>query len=139
MHRHELTNEQWSKIEKLLPANMGRPPEIPTQQFLNAVLWKVKTGIPWRDLPERYGNWQTLYGRFRRWAIAGHFQAIFEALQIDVDDNWNAIDGSYVRVHQHGSGGKGGPGSRRSAVPVGETRQRSMFALMQKGSPDKSN
>jgi transposase len=63
-------------------------------------VWKVRTGVLWRELPEEFGSWKTLYSRFRRWAVAGRFEAIFEAMQIDVDDRWHSIDGSYVRAHQ---------------------------------------
>lgn len=130
MRRHELSDEEWRGLRRILPSGAGRPPKGSTRRFLNAVLWKVKTGAPWRDLPGWYGNWKTVYSRFRRWALAGHFQTLFEALQIDVDDNWNAIDSSYVRVHQHGTGGKGGLKITQSAAPVAETRRRSMCALM---------
>ena len=64
--------------------------------------------MPWRDIPERYGAWKTIYSRFRRWAQAEHFEVIFQALHIDVDEEWNAIDGTAIRAHQHSSGGKGG-------------------------------
>lgn len=109
MHRHELTEQEWKILQTALPPRMGRPPRIATRKFLNAVFWKIKTGAPWRDLPKRYGKWKTIYNRFNRWAKANYFEAIFKTLQIEVDNEWNMIDGSYVRVHQHGSGGKGGP------------------------------
>ena len=138
MRRHELTPEEWQRLKPVLPSGgPGRPPTLRHRRFINAVLWKVKTGVPWRDLPERYGPWQTVYGRFRRWACAGHFHTIFEALQIEVDDNWHAIDGSYIRVHQHAAGGKGGPNERELDDLVEETLQRSMFALMLRGSQNK--
>src|SRR6267143_6042653 len=109
MRRHELSPEEWKKLKPLLPARFGRPPDMSERRFLNAVFWKVKTGVPWRDLPKRYGPWKTVYNRFRRWALAGHFEKLFAVVQLEVDKNWNAIDGSYVRAHQHAAGGKGGP------------------------------
>lgn len=117
---------------------MGRPPEVENRKFLNAVLWKVRTGVPWRDLPERYGSWKTIYSRFRRWALAGHFTAIFKALQIEVDDNWNAIDGTYVRAHQHSAGGKGGPSDMLLDFLAEAIPPKSMLALMARADRSKS-
>jgi transposase len=138
MRRHELSNEQWQKLKKVLPKGIGRPPKLSDRRFINAVLWKVKTGVPWRDLPRRYGSWKTVYSRFRRWALAGHFQAIFEALQLEVDDNWNAIDGTYIRVHQHAAGGKGGRNDSALEEAVVDILQRSMRAWMHKEGRGKS-
>lgn len=114
----------------MLNRGIGRPPKVGNRKFLNAVLWKVRTGVPWRDLPERYGAWQTIYSRFRRWAQAGHFGAIFEALHIEVDNEWNAIDGSYIRAHQHSAGGKGGRSETPLECLAEAVPPRSMRALM---------
>lgn len=132
MRRHELSDEEWQILSPLLDCRMGRPSKVGNREFLNAVLWKVRTGVPWRDLPERYGPWQTVYSRFRRWAQAGHFGAIFKALHVDVDDEWNAIDGSYIRAHQHSAGGKGGPSETLLACLAEAVPPRSMRALMRK-------
>lgn len=133
MRRHELTSKEWRAIKRLLlRAGPGRPPKVSDRRFLNAVLWKVRTGVPWRDLPPRFGKWKTIYSRFRRWAVAERFKALFEALQIDVDDNWNSIDGSYVRAHQHAAGGKGGRNNSLLDVLEAEIPQRFMRALMRK-------
>lgn len=96
------------------------------------MLWKVKTGVPWRDLPTRFGCWKTIYSRFRRWAVAGRFKAIFEAIQVEVDDNWNSIDGSYIRAHQHSAGGKGGQNDKLLDFLEAEIPQKFMRALMLK-------
>jgi len=138
MQRHELTSKEWQSLKKVLPGRMGRPPKLSHRRFINAVLWKVKTGVPWRDLQRRYGSWKTVYSRFRRWALAGHFQAIFEALQIKVDDSWNVIDGTYIRVHQHGTGGKGGPHETELDKAVADILRRSMFAWILKESRARS-
>ena len=130
MHRHELSEQEWKKIQNLLCRGAGRPPKISDRLFLNAVLWKVKTGVPWRDLPTRFGSWKTIYSRFRRWAIAGRFKAIFEAIQVEVDDNWNSIDGSYIRAHQHCAGGKGGPNDKLLDFLEAEIPQKFIRALM---------
>ena len=132
MHRHELSEQEWKKIQNLLCRGAGRPPKISDRLFLNAVLWKVKTGVAWRDLPTRFGSWKTIYSRFRRWAIAGRFKAIFEAIQVEVDDNWNSIDGSYIRAHQHSAGGKGGPNDKLLDFLEAEIPQKFMRALMLK-------
>jgi len=139
MHRHELTEQEWQRIAVLLHRGAGRPPQISDRDFLNAVLWKVKTGVPWRDLPLRFGSWKTVYSRFRRWATAGRFKAIFEAIQVEVDDNWNCIDGSYIRAHQHAAGGKGGPNDKLLDVLEAEIPQKFMLALMHKEGHGKSS
>lgn len=130
MHRHELTEAEWHKIKELVRRGVGRRPQISDRLFLNAVLWKVKTGAPWRDLPGRFGSWKTIYSRFRRWAVTGRFRAVFDAIQLKADDNWNSIDGSYIGAHQHAAGGKGGLDSRLLDVLAVEIRQKSMRALM---------
>ena len=138
MRRHELSDAEWETLQGLMPPAFGRPPRLEQRRFLNAVLWKVRTGVPWRDLPERYGPWKTVYSKFRRWALAGHFTAIFKALQIEVDDHWNSIDGSYVRAHQDSAGAKGGPSEQLLAFLVEAVPPSSMRALMQRESRSRS-
>ena len=107
MLRRWISEEQWQVIESLLGRRAGSPPKIPNRTFLEAIVWKVRTGVPC-ELPDEFGSWKTIYSRFRRWALSGHFEAIFKALQIDVDNHWHSIDGSYVKAHQHSAGGKNG-------------------------------
>ena len=76
--------------------------------FIDAVLFRAKTGLPWRDLPERFGPWKSVYNRFSNWARKGHRTAIFRDLQIEVDETGSIVDGSVIRAHQDASGGKGG-------------------------------
>ena len=76
--------------------------------FLEAVLWMVRTGAPWRDLPELFGSWNSVFRRFRRWAQAGVFERLFQVLSGDPDFEYALIDGTIIRVHQHGTGAKGG-------------------------------
>ena len=111
MKRHELTSEQWSLIEPLLPpaARTGRPPK-DRRLMLNGILWILRTGAPWRDLPERFGSWRTVYGYFQQWRADGTFDRILEALQIRLDregkidwDLW-CIDGSNVRAARASAG-----------------------------------
>lgn len=82
--------------------------------FLEAVLWIARTGSPWRDLPEEFGNWNSVFKRFRRWAKRGAFARIFNVLSEDADFEYVIVDGSIVKVHRHGQGAKGGPKGRRS-------------------------
>jgi transposase len=107
MHRHELTDLQWRKSEARLPRH-GRRSSRGDRNFINAVLWLMKTGSPWRDLPERYGNWKTVYNRFANWAKTGHFERIFKALKLEPDPGGSLLDASIARAHQDAAGGKGG-------------------------------
>lgn len=111
MHRHELTDEQWAQIEPLIPIRRGPQSERGDRNFVNAVMWRVKTGAPWRDIPERYGSWKTVYNRFDRWAKKSLWEGLFKRLRVDVDDVddvGSLIDGSVIRAHQDAAGGKGG-------------------------------
>ncbi len=114
MNRGDLTNEQWALIEPLLPPQKpptGRP-SLDHRQVMNGILLVLRTGAPWRDLPERYGKWSTVYSRFQRWRKAGIWDRIFEGLQGIKDReglvDWEVhfIDGSVVRAHQHAAGAK---------------------------------
>ena len=89
MRRHGLSDDQWVVIESLLPRGPGRPSEIGDRNFINAVLWIAKTGAPWRDLPERFGPWKTIYNRFHRWANREVWRQIFRtAVVTDEDMAW---------------------------------------------------
>jgi transposase len=84
--------------------------------FIEAVLFRAKTGLPWRDLPERFGPWKSVYNRFANWARKGHWAAIFRELQLEIDETGSIVDGSVVRAHQDASGGKGGSDATLWAV-----------------------
>ena len=84
--------------------------------FVDAVLYRTKTGSPWRDLPERFGPWKSVYNRFSNWAKAGHWERIFMQLQSEPDEIGSIADGSVVRAHQDASGGKGGSDAMLWAV-----------------------
>jgi putative transposase len=117
--RRALTNAQWRRIEPLIPGkegDRGRHGE-DNRLFLDAVLWLVRAGAPWRDLPAEFGNWNSVFQRFRRWAKKGVWQNIFNVLVEDPDFEYLIIDSTIVRAHQHAAGAKkGGAKMRRSGV-----------------------
>ena len=111
MNRNVLSEEQWERVMPLCagkPGDPGRSGEN-NRLFLEAVLWIARTGAPWRDMPAAFGNWNSVFQRFRRWAVKGTFRRIFAILSDDPDFEYAIIDGTIVRVHQHGTGAKGGP------------------------------
>ena len=87
---------------------------------MEAVVFRAKTGLPWRDLPERFGPWKTVYNRFANWARKGHWERIFKELQVEVDETASVVDGSVVRAHQDAAGGKGGSSATHWVVHVAE-------------------
>jgi transposase len=114
MVRLQLDDRQWGKIEAVLAAERGagRQPK-DNRNFVEAVLWWRRTGVPWRDLPNEFGPWKTVFNRFDRWSKAGKWSRLFHALQTDRDDEWHSIDSTINRAHHHSAGGKGGgPRSR---------------------------
>lgn len=108
MHRHALTDAQWARIEALLPRSRGRQATRGDRLFVDAVLFRARTGIPWRDLPERFGPWKSVYNRFANWAAKDAWADIFRELQVGVEDSASIVDASVIRAHQDASGGKGG-------------------------------
>lgn len=118
MDRSMLTDEQWERLAPHLPGKVGDPGRSGSNNrlFMEAVLWIARVGAPWRDLPEDFGNWNSVFQRFRRWTLKGVFARIFEILSGDPDFEYAMIDGTIVRVHQHGTGAKGGPKIRPSAA-----------------------
>ena len=109
MQRHALTDAQWARLQPPLPTRpQGRKATGGDRLFVDAVIFRAKTGIQWRDLPERFGNWKSVYNRFRNWAQKDVWAQIFRELRIDIDETASIADGSVVRAHQDASGGKGG-------------------------------
>ena len=104
-HRHELTIENFRKLEPYLPGRTGRHGGMArdNHNFLNAVLHIAKTGVAWRDLPERFGKWDTVYHRFNPWSKKGVWKRLFEQVQ-DPDLEWLFVDSTVVRAHQHAAG-----------------------------------
>ena len=110
MDRDLLSDTQWERIAPLLPGKAGDPGRSgrDNRLFVEAVLWLVRAGAPWRDLPLRFGKWGTVWKRFRRWAEKGVFERVFGALSDDPDFEYALIDGTIVKVHRHGAGARGG-------------------------------
>ena len=117
MDRLCLTDAQWDEIADLLPGKPGDPGRsgADNRLFVEAVLWIVRTGAPWRDLLASFGNWNSVFQRFRRWARKGVFERMFKALRGDPDFEYVIADGTISRVHQKATGAKG----ERSAKPLG--------------------
>ena len=116
LHRHHLTDEQWEKLEPLVPRR-GRPGH-DARTFVNAVLFVAKTGIAWRDLPDRYGNWNSVWRRFSRWSKVGRREAFAEALG-DADLTELQLDSTSVRTHQQGSNSRRLPGEDKKPPTPG--------------------
>ena len=117
MDRDLLSDEQWKRIAPLLPGKEGDPGRSgrDNRLFLEAVLWLVRAGAPWRDLPPHFGKWGSVWKRFRRWAEKGTFERIFNELSADPDFEYGLVDGTIVKVHRHGTGARGGLSIRPSA------------------------
>jgi putative transposase len=115
--RTMLSEPQWERIAPELPGKIGDPGATARDNrlFVEAVLWVARTGVPWRDLPDDFGKWYSIYTRFWRWAQKGVWERIFKTLADDPDFEYVLIDGTNIRVHQHGTGAKGGLTIRRSA------------------------
>ena len=110
MERLVLTDAQWAKME---PHCLGKPTDPgrsggDNRRFVEAVLWVVRTGSPWRGLPTFFGNWNTVFKRYRDWVKADVFVRLFEACSDEPDMEYAMVDATIVKVHRHGQGAKGG-------------------------------
>jgi transposase len=117
--RYELNDQQWARIANLLPGKKGDPGRTgkDNRLFVNAVLWVLRTGAHWHDLPERYGKWKSVHKRFTRWAKAGVWERVFAALIDDPNNEYLMLDTTLVRAHQQAATGKGGPKTRLWDAP----------------------
>jgi transposase len=108
MRRYGLRDDQWERIEDFLPGRKGHVggTAADNRLFIEAVLYRYRAGIPWRDLPERFGDWKNTHKRFRRWCESGVFERIFKALAEDCDNEYMALDSTIVRAHQHSAGAR---------------------------------
>ena len=118
--RHAVSDLDWSRIQGLLPTRAGEPGRVSVgnRLFFDAVLWVARTGVPWRDLPERFGRWNSVWRRFDRWSRKGIWRAVFEVWQ-DPDVEWLILDSTVIRAHPCAAGAK----KKRTAPVVNPTRR----------------
>ena len=124
MSRGDLSNGHWQQLEPLLPPqkNWTGKPSLPHRPVVNGILWINRTGAPWRDLPARYGKWETVASRFYRWRQAGVWDEVLQALQQmaeakgEIDWETHHVDSTVVRAHQRAAGAKGGSQTKRGWV-----------------------
>jgi transposase len=130
MERHALRDDQFARIEHLLPGRpgtVGRNSELGNRVFVDAVIWKFRVGVPWRDLPPHFGGWRNTHKRFSRWAVKGVWANLFNALADDPDNEYASIDATIVRAHQHSAGAQKKPVSiKPSAARAAASRPKSM-------------
>lgn len=122
IRRYELTDAEWESLSPHLPSAVtgGRPRE-DDRRVLNGIVWKIRSGAPWRDVPARYGSWKSIYTRFRRWALNGTFTTMLTATQAQADANADidwlvSVDSTIVRAHQHAAGAKRGSQKRANRI-----------------------
>ncbi len=113
-----ISDDVWDRIASHLPGKASDcgVTAADNRLFMESVLWRVRTGLPWRDLPVAFGNWNSAFRRFRRWSEKGVFEGLFEALSQEPDFEYALVDGTIVSVHQKASGAKGGLKIRPSGV-----------------------
>ena len=106
--RYGLRDDQWERIKGLLPGRDGHVGATAQDNrlFVEAVLYRYRTGMPWRDLPERFGDWKNVHRRHSRWAESGVWENLFKALAVDADNEYVMIDATIVRAHQHAAGAR---------------------------------
>jgi transposase len=127
VRRYGLRDDQWDRIKELLPGRagtVGRPAR-DNRLFVEAVLFRYRAGLPWRDLPERFGPWKAVHTRHSRWAERGVWERLFQTLSADADNEYAMLDATVVRAHQHSAGAANGGTTppktgkpRRSASPA---------------------
>ena len=110
MRRYGLRDDQWERIKDFLPGRDGHVgvSAKDNRLFVEAVLYRYRAGIPWRDLPERFGDFRVVHTRHMRWSRSGVWQRVFKHLAKEADNEYAMIDSTIVRAHQHASGAKRG-------------------------------
>ena len=120
MARYDLSEAEWRLIEPLLPNKPRGVARVDDRRVINGIFYVLRTGSPWRDLPERYGPYTTVYNRFNRWAKAGVWLQVFQTLAAQSPQSMQFIDSSIIRAHQHAAGGKKGARITPLAVLVAD-------------------
>src|ERR1700675_1411199 len=120
MRRYGLGDDQWDRIKGTLPGREGHVggTAADNRLFVEAVLYRYRAGIPWRDLPDRFGDWKNVHRRHSRWSKSGVWKKVFTHLAADADNEYAMIDSTIVRAHQHSAGAqksRRGPGDRALA------------------------
>jgi len=120
--RYELSSAQWERVGDLLPGKAGDPGRTAADNrlFVNGVLWVLRSGARWSDLPERYGKHKSVHKRFMRWAEKGVWERVFAVLSRDRDNEYLMLDSTIVRAHQQAATGKGGAKTRLWGGPEGD-------------------
>lgn len=110
LRRHDIDDEVWVRLKPHLSGSKGNRGRrgLDNRLFLNAVLWKLRTGCPWRDLPPCYGHWKSVSNRFYRWRDANMWEKLLALVSGDPDLEWLMIDATHIKVHPHAAGAKGG-------------------------------
>ena len=106
LRRYELTDAEWAIIDPLLPRKSRGVARVDDRRVLNGIFWRLRSGAPWADIPERYGPPTTCYNRFVRWRRAGIWDKLLQAVSAAYNGKVQMIDSSVVRVHQHGANGE---------------------------------
>lgn len=121
MSRHDISEDVWNRVKPFLcpprKETRGRPPA-DARRMLYGILWILRTGAPWRDLPDEFGPWQTVYKRFNSWSKSAIWHDVLHELSREADLEAIIFDGSYVRAHQHSAGAKKGAEIKPSAAVV---------------------
>ena len=138
--RHELTEEQWGRIKDLLPPEIGErgPRRGSNRVMINAILWVLHTGAPWRDLPRYYPKWKSVHTRFLRWSKRGVWKRVLDELALDLDGEFAMLDASIVRVHQDAIGGKK-TAARQLEGPAADLPPKFMLSWTVLATPRRSN
>lgn len=121
VRRYALRDDQWERIKDLLPGreDTAGARAQDNRLFVEAVLYRYRTSVPWRDVPERFGDWKNSHRRHRRWTERGVWEKVFKHLAQDADNEYAMIDSTIVRAHQHSAGArreKKGPRMKRSGA-----------------------
>lgn len=128
LRRYELTDIEWDKVANLFPpentGKRGRPGK-DNRTMRNAMIWLARSGAPWRDLPERYGSWKTVYSRFRKWIEDGTLDNIFRIVSLEAELTELSMDATIVKAHQHSAGAKKGGRQMKSDTAAEEQAQKS--------------
>jgi len=128
--RFDLSDAEWAIIEPMLPQDVRGKARVDDRRVLNGIFYMLRTGCPWRDMPERYGPRTTVYNRFNRWSKRGIWQQICKTLAAKSKSSLHLIDSTIVEAHRAASGAKGGSTIRREASVAADAPQQYMLWLM---------